>query len=64
VDERVAGQDIKGKSEEYSRVEAELKAKGSIDRNATFASAENYESGLQEMIRTLSRSKMTLLSRN
>jgi len=45
-DERVAGQHLESKSNEYSKAVAELKAKEWIDKGVAFMNAENYESAL------------------
>jgi tetratricopeptide (TPR) repeat protein len=45
-DERVAGQHLESKSNEYSKAVAELKAKEWIDKGVALMNAENYESAL------------------
>lgn len=45
-DERVVGQRLESKQNEYSKAVAELKAKEWIDKGVAFMNAENYESGL------------------
>jgi len=45
-DERVTGQRLENKQNEYSKAVAELKAKEWIDKGLVFMNAENYESGL------------------
>ncbi len=44
--ERVAGQRLESKQNEYSKAVAQLKAQEWIDRGVAFMNAENYESGL------------------
>jgi tetratricopeptide (TPR) repeat protein len=46
-DERVDGQRLGSKQNEYSKAVAELKAKEWIDKGVAFMNAENYESGLR-----------------
>ena len=45
-DELAAGKRLEGKSNEYSKAVAELKAKEWIDKGVAFVYAENYEMGL------------------
>ncbi|MGV8058179.1 MAG: tetratricopeptide repeat protein [Smithellaceae bacterium] len=45
-DERVAGQRLESKGNEYSKAVSELKAKEWIDKGVAFMNAQDYESGL------------------